>query len=445
MPTASGQEFVPPRAHSPAYVTGGEVPRPTLLQPADSEAFPAAAQSLEALESQALASHPAIQAAEARVEAARGNCVQAGLGPNPLIGYSGQQLFSNGEAEQHGMLHQQTWVRGNKLQLNRAVAAGDIDLQLAQLELQQNQIRAGVRIAYYDLLAAQQLQTIAGELVNAAQDTLKTAEQLVAAGETDRSVVVKARIDLESVLGEAEQAQARVRAAWRTLAAATAQPESAPQPLAGDLESIDWDRDYESLLGELLSASPELRLRAVQVDKSERRLAREQVEPIADVTVQSIVQYDNSTAAPNAALQVTFPIAKANRNQGAIRAASAQIVASQRELEQLELELTQRLAAAWSEYETALAQARRYRDSIIPLVQENIQLIRQGISAGELSVLRLVDAQRELVYKQSAYLSALVKSWRMRALIECYLPPLDLNAAAAAADSWAPAPNDQNW
>ena len=66
------------------------------------------------LEQLALHNNPSLGRAHAQVQIARGNWVQVGLPPNPSVGYSGQQLGSNGLAEQHGVYVTQEIIRGGK-------------------------------------------------------------------------------------------------------------------------------------------------------------------------------------------------------------------------------------------------------------------------------------------------------------------------------------------
>ncbi|MFM8250132.1 MAG: hypothetical protein ACKOBW_00900, partial [Planctomycetota bacterium] len=62
--------------------------------------------TLSQFEQLALGNHPSLSEYQGKVEAARGRWQQAGLLPNPPVGYSGQQLGSRGFAEQHGVIVQ---------------------------------------------------------------------------------------------------------------------------------------------------------------------------------------------------------------------------------------------------------------------------------------------------------------------------------------------------
>jgi len=88
---------------------------------------PASELTLAQLEEMAISFNPALAEAQARVDAARGKWVQVGLPPNTVLGYSGQQIGSRGQAEQQGVYIQQEFVRGHKLRLNRAIVEQEVE------------------------------------------------------------------------------------------------------------------------------------------------------------------------------------------------------------------------------------------------------------------------------------------------------------------------------
>lgn len=77
--------------------------------------------TLSTLEQWALESNPTLAQAAAQVEMSQGKALQAGLYPNPTMGYTADQIGAVGTAgELHGFFVQQEIVRGKKLKLGRA-------------------------------------------------------------------------------------------------------------------------------------------------------------------------------------------------------------------------------------------------------------------------------------------------------------------------------------
>ena len=149
-----------------------------------------------------------------------------------------------------------------------------------------------------------------------------------------------------------------------------------------------------------------------------RALQRARVEPVPDINTQFVVQFDNATKDTIAGVQVGIPLPIWNRNQGGIRQAEAEITQSRRNAERVELNLKQRLAAAFQEYSTARSQAETYSTTILPKAKETFELVQRGYRLGELGYLDLLNAQRTYSQTNLAYLDALGALWRSWADIE---------------------------
>lgn len=79
--------------------------------------------TLADLERQALEGNPTLAQAEAAIRAAEGRRVQAGLMPNPIIGYQAEELAFRaiGEKSEHLGFIEQTIPLGGKLRKSRAI------------------------------------------------------------------------------------------------------------------------------------------------------------------------------------------------------------------------------------------------------------------------------------------------------------------------------------
>jgi cobalt-zinc-cadmium efflux system outer membrane protein len=111
--------------------------------------------TLAELESIALRRNPTLVLARAQIDASMAKSLQAGLFPNPVLGYTTDQIGAQGTpGETQGVFFEQEIFRGNKLRLSRAKyrqEALEADLQALA---QQFRVLNGVRMAYFDVLAA---------------------------------------------------------------------------------------------------------------------------------------------------------------------------------------------------------------------------------------------------------------------------------------------------
>lgn len=369
--------------------------------------------TLEELEHIAMTNNPSLAEALARVEAAQGKWLQVGLPPNTVVGYAGQQLGSDGKAEQQGLFVGQEFVRGGKLNLNRAVVGQEIQKAEQIWAAQQQRVLTDVRLAYYEVLVAQRRNDTAGKLVEIARQAVEAAEALFRAKEVSQVDVMRARIELQSAELLLKNAKNIYTAAWSRLAAVIGLHDLRPQPLQGDVERKIDPIDADIALQRLVNESPEMAAAMSEVARARWAVDRAYAEPIPNVDVQAVVQSDNGTRGSNANLQVTIPIPWLNRNQGGIRQAESEVVAAERSIDRLELSFKQRLADVYQRYANARNQVEAYskQDGILANSSKTLEFARKGYEAGEFSYLDLLTAQRTFSHTNLAYIEALGELW----------------------------------
>lgn len=365
--------------------------------------------TLNDLEQMALAANPSVARAAALVEAARGNWVQAGLPPNPRVGYEGQQIGSDGRAEQDGVFVEQEIVRGGKLRLSREVAAQEIVGAEQQLAAQQQRVLTDVRVAYYQVLIAERQEMLTGQLRDIAAQAVKVAEALLKGKEVGRPDVIQAQLELGNAEILAQNAQNRYAAAWRTLATVIGDPNRSPQALEGDVDEPRPEQQWESSLQRLLSSSPEIAAAMAEIERARWAVERAYVEKEPNVTVQGLVNWrDNGIGGDSdGGLAVGIPLPIWNRNQGGIMQAEGQAAAAERALYQLELSLQNRLVPVYERYANAYGQVKKYREQLLPAAQESLDLARRLYQAGETPYLNLLTAQRSFSQTNLNYLDSL--------------------------------------
>jgi Cu/Ag efflux protein CusF len=143
--------------------------------------------TLAKLEEMALANNPTVAQVQANLRAASGLARQAGLYPNPTVGYYGDEIrggFSGG-GKQGGFVSQ-TIVLGGKLGAARRVAQIRANQIETSGQLQRLRILNNVRTVFYEVLAAQRLVEVRQNLIKLAGDTIQTSLQLANVGQADR-------------------------------------------------------------------------------------------------------------------------------------------------------------------------------------------------------------------------------------------------------------------
>src|SRR5262249_51067594 len=122
--------------------------------------------TLVELESIALRGNPTLVQARAQIDASMAKSFQAGPVPNPVLGYTTDQIGAQGTpGETQGAFIEQEIVRGNKLRLSRAKYRQEAVEADLQARAQQLRVLNGVRARYFDVLAAHRYLAIQKDLL----------------------------------------------------------------------------------------------------------------------------------------------------------------------------------------------------------------------------------------------------------------------------------------
>jgi outer membrane protein, heavy metal efflux system len=376
-----------------AFLTGmawaADMPDPSARQP-EQPGF-----RIEQLEAMALERSPALAVAARRIEALQGRYLQAGLYPNPTIGYQGEEIGDEGRAGQQGIVVGQRIVTGGKLGWNRAVVSQEIAAAEQQWQMQRYRVISDVHTAAHEVIAAQRTVALAEKLVQLGNDFLATAQQLLAAREVSRLDVLQANIEAQAAKVRLERARQSLAGQWQQLAA---QVGSVDLPLT-TIED-DWERSeptplvWEETLERLLQQSPEWFHAAVEIERAKAGLASQCAGRTPDVELVGGVAYNFGSGDTHAGVGLAVPLQWFDRNQGNILRARAELSAAHEQLQRVELMLHRRLAAVFQEYDNARATVVCYRSEILPAAEEALQLVSKGYQQGEVGYLELLTVQR---------------------------------------------------
>ena len=369
---------------------------------------PAMPQGVSLVEWEAMAEqrNPTLAQAAARIEAARADCVQVGLYPNPRVGYQAAEIGDDGQAGQQGGFIGQEFVTNGKLQRSRELAQQAIEQAQWAWAVQHQRVINDVRHAFYDVLVAQRTVELTDQLLRVGQEGVRAADGLLKAKEASRFDGLQARIEADSAQITNEKARNRHAAAWRNLAVVVGAPDMPPAPLLGELQDGLLQLTWDGELGRVLCESPAIAEARSGVARAEAALNRQIAERVPNIDVQASVQYDNSTRDSIAGVQAGVPLPLFNRNQGNIRRAQAELAAARAEVHRTELELRQRLAAAFEQYQNARCQVEKYADRILPNAQTSLDLVTAGYRQGHFDYVTLLTAQRTFFQVNLAYIEA---------------------------------------
>lgn len=400
--------------------------------------------TLEQLQQMALASNPTLGQARAGVAAAAGLTRQAGLWPNPTVGYVGEEIrggsFGGGE---QGVFVQQNVILGGKLGLDRKIRGEEGKQAEAEAEEQKLRVENGVRVAFYESLAAQEMVEMRKKLNALAHDAAETTKQLFNVGQADQPDVLQAQVEAdeaEVAVVTSEQEQQR---AWRVLAAVVGKPELPLTPLVGhleDLPTIDRDQTIQTIL----SNSPAMKIAQLGATRAGIEVTRSQREIVPDLSLRAgyVNNLEQLGSVPPKAVgsegfvEVGVNLRLFNRNQGNIEAARANQERATLEVQRVALVLRQFAAPILQNYASSRAVADRYKTSTLPNARKAYQLYLQKYHEGAAAYPQVLIAQRTLFQLETNYIAELENAWINAVALQGLLltDGLDLPAAPGELD-----------
>src|SRR5229473_187539 len=397
--------------------------------------------TLVELEQIALSNNPTLAQAAAEIRAATGRKLQSGLYPNPTVGYLGEQIRGGiqGGGEQ-GFFISQDIVLGGKLGLNRRVL--DQEKKQAEAEAEEQRLRVinGVRMFYYQALAAQEMLDLRHKLSKLAEDAVQTSHQLGNVGQADQPDVLQAEVEGEQAELAVVAAELNQLRAWRALAATVGKPEMPLTHLAGNLEDLPEDNP-DQWLQAIVQGSPAVKIAELGVLKAEAQLARAKREPIPDLQLRGGLQQNRELDATTnrpiglqgfAEVGVQIPIF--NRNQGNVQASRADIERAQREVQRIQLVLRERAATLVQNYVTSRATVEKYKKRMIPRAQKAYELYLKSYGGMAAAYPQVLISQRTLFQLQTDYIAALENLWGNSIALKGFLLTDGLEAPSRAGE-----------
>ncbi len=380
---------------------------------------------LEDLERLALASNPTIAQVQANVRVSAGLARQAGIYPNPTVGYYADEVRGgySGGGKQGGFISQ-TIVTGGKLGAARRVA--ELFTQQAETagEVQRLRILNNVRTTFYQVLAGQRLVDVRQNLAKLAADATQTSHQLANVGQADRPDVLQAEVEQQQINVSLRIAQQNLRSSWRTLTAVVGKPDLPQARLEGDLEAIP-DLNYEEWLATTLRDSPEVKLAQQGVERAEASLAQAKKVPIPDLQLYGNLSQNNMPLVETSpritgvqgGVQIGVQLPIFNRNQGNIVAAKAEIESARQDLARLKLQIARDVANLFRDYESARSTVGQYKTEMLPRAEQAYKLYQTNYQKMAAAYPQALISQRTLFQLEVDYVQALESAWQSALVI----------------------------
>jgi cobalt-zinc-cadmium efflux system outer membrane protein len=359
--------------------------------------------------------NPQLRIAELEVEANKGAVQQAGIIPNPSLGF--EQQDTGRATRQTTFQLSQPIELGGKRSARMELANSGQEVAMAELAMRRAELRAVTTQAFFEALIAQERVRVAEESLKiVASGTAATARR-VTAGKISPTEETRARVAEANVRIELRQAQADRLAALRSLALVMGSPANSIDQLDGRPETLPIPQGNEAINDRLMK-SPVLRRAQGEVRRAQAAYELERARRIPDVTVSlgAVRSQDFGRDQPIIGLSIPLPLF--DRNQGAQLQALRRLDAAQVQAEAEEVRLRSEVLQAADQLQARTSEVQALQQEVLPGAQSAYEAASRGFELGKFGFLDVLDAQRTWLLARTQYLNALGEAHRASAELE---------------------------
>lgn len=373
--------------------------------------------------------NPALAALSYHERAAEALIEQAGQRPYPTLEIEAENFSGTGTRQGVRALEatvqaSQPIERGGKREKRVAAASREREAAAQEYAVKRAEMLAAAAVAYVDTLAAQQRLALAAEPAQLAQEVLTAAEGRMRVGMASATEPARARALLATAQGEFARAQSELAAARARLAATWGGTADEVPALAGMLQLPEsLSPATEGTLRDQLSAHPRLAHQQALIAARRAALDLERARSTQDIQVGGGVRFLREGSDAALVAGVSIPLVLRSRNQGAIRAARENLAGAEHAVRAVETELRAEFIAAWQQASAAHATATSLRRDALPAAQEAHAIVRRAYEQGQLPLIDVLDAQRELIALQREVLALEIQFAAAHARAEALVDP----------------------
>lgn len=377
--------------------------------------------TLDLLLTLACQNNPTLRQARLHINAELAKAQQAGLYPNPVASYVGEQIgLDNTAGEWHGAEIEQRFVTAGKLDLSRNKYLQRAKVAEHLAVAQQFRVCNDVRVHFFRSLAALQVVDMHRELVKTAEDRVLTVREMYNLGEANRAAAHDANAMLQKHRLQLMKTENDARMHLVELTALVGL-ELVDPPLAGSLDSDRPPIDFEAAYAQIIQCSPELLAAYAKLREDAITVERESIEWVPDIVVSGGTGYNFSDQQTTGAARVSIEIPLFDRNQGTINQAQTDYARQQSEIRRTRLDLRRRLGIEYEKYLTAYQHVLEYESVILPAKQEAYGILLGSYKANRAEWPDVLRAQEEYTLARIENIMQHASVRVSEALIEGYL------------------------
>jgi cobalt-zinc-cadmium efflux system outer membrane protein len=353
----------------------------------------------------ALEYNPAMTGARGFIDQQRGHQTAAGAYPNPSVtGNAGHgEIRDAGRADIQDLLTRQSLTEYNmtvgqpmewpamRAARQRAADAGVATANAGFAETRLNLI-AHVKVAFYDLLLAQQNANLARQNLDIVEGVAKIVKARVKSGEAPQFEAIKAEVEVLKARQLLVRADNSVRINRVVVDTLTGGKLGLLYSVEGDFAEMPKQIQIDSLMTRMLNQHPTLQRLLQSVEQSEWKVEFERQARMPTVTVNGSYWREIGREAVQGGLTIPTPIWY--RRQGEIASALGSKRREEAELLRARNELVRAIHQHYQDTRTTAELIEVFDKGLLKQAQEALRLAQFSFQQGASSLLEVFDAQR---------------------------------------------------
>jgi cobalt-zinc-cadmium efflux system outer membrane protein len=394
---------------------------------------PAHELTVQELVTEALRSHPELQAARLEIDAAAARIQQAGLRPNPMLELGGQKALTPDNTISVGVKLPLD-LNGRK-EGRVGVAEREHDVRRAQLAERERRLRAEIRMKAGEVLAARRNLATTGDLLATNQRALRVVRDRVREGAAPTIDENLQLVELNRLEASQTVLASRVEVLTLQLKTVAGFTADTPLQLRDELHATPIALDADAALRRAMDERPDVRLSRAEVATGSARVRKAQAEGRWDASVSVGYQRmetgfdllgitERGGTRPimdtfhyfGAGVSIVLPVR--DRNQGNIAAAESETRAAERRQRFVELAVQQEVTSAFAQHAAARRAVELYEGGVRGVARRNLDVVRQSYELGRGSLLDVIGEQRRYLDIESGFTAVLKDAYDAEVEIE---------------------------
>lgn len=367
----------------------------------------------------ALAKNPIVSSAEGNIEHHRGQQTAAGAYPNPTVtGYMGYgEVRDTGRANIRELLDRQSLTEYNltvgqpmEWPAMRAARQRVADAGLATANAGMSETRLSlitqVKVAFYDLLLAQQDANLARQNLEIVESVARIVKARVKSGEAPQFESIKAEVEVLKAKQQLARADNAVRINRVVVDTLTGGALGSSYVVQGEFMGMSKELRFDGLLARMASQHPTIQRLLQSVEQSDWKIEFERQSRLPSVTVNGSYWREIGREAWQGGLSVPMPFWY--RRQGEIASSLGAKRREEAELLRTRNELARAVHQHYQDARTTAELIEVFDKGLLRQAQEALRLAQFSFQQGASSLLEVFDAQRvqrqiQMDYAQARY------------------------------------------